>query len=77
VDREPLPEEAAALHELVEQLYRPLVPCDRPILEKRLEGVEVRDIAEQTGRSERAVYRVLADVRSHLRELLEAARQEE
>jgi RNA polymerase sigma-70 factor (ECF subfamily) len=73
VDREPLPEEAAALGEMVEQMLGKLVPRDRVILEQRLQGHSIEEIVEATGRSERAVYRVLAEVRQQLREVMERA----
>jgi len=73
VDREPLPEEAAALADLVEQLLGRLIPRDRPILEQRLQGHSIEEIATQAGRSERAVYRVLAEARDHLKQLLDSA----
>ncbi len=71
VDREPLPEEAAALGDLVERLLGSLVPRDRAILEQRLQGHGIEEIVAATGRSERAVYRVLAEARGHLKGLLE------
>jgi RNA polymerase sigma factor (sigma-70 family) len=73
VDREPSPGEAAALAETVEQLLGRLVPRDRLILEKRLQGYSIEEIVAEAGRSERAVYRVLAEVRQHLKGLLETA----
>lgn len=77
VDREPLPEEAAALGDLVEQLLTRLVACDRPILEQRLQGHSIEEIVTATGRSERAVYRVLAEARAHLKQLLDSAAPKE
>jgi RNA polymerase sigma-70 factor, ECF subfamily len=73
VDREPLPEEAVALGDMVEQLLKRLVSRDRVVLEKRLQGHNIEEIVAETGRSERAVYRVLAEARQHLRDLLELA----
>jgi RNA polymerase sigma-70 factor (ECF subfamily) len=72
VDREPLPEEAVSLGDLLEKLLGRLTPRDRTILEQRLQGHSIEEIVAQTGRSERAVYRVLAEARQHLKELLEA-----
>lgn len=71
VDREPLPEEAASLEDLVEQLLARLVPRDRAVLERRLQGQSIEEIVAETGRSERAVYRVLAEAREHLKGLME------
>jgi RNA polymerase sigma-70 factor (ECF subfamily) len=73
VDREPLPEEAALLGDLLEKLLGRLTPRDRVILEKRLQGHSIEEIVAATGRSERAVFRVLAEARQHLKELLESA----
>lgn len=66
-DREPLPEEVAMLTELIDRLLRRLDPERRPILELRLQGCTVEEIAAQLQISERTVHRILAGVREHLR----------
>lgn len=76
VDREPSPEDAAALAEVVERLLGRLTVRDRAVVEGRLRGGSVEEIVAQTGRSERAVYRVLAEARGHLKGLLEAGGEE-
>jgi RNA polymerase sigma-70 factor (ECF subfamily) len=70
-DREPLPEEAALLTELVEGLLRDLDPAHRPVLELRLQGYTVEEIAGRVGLAERTVHRVLAKVRDRLRQDLD------
>jgi RNA polymerase sigma factor (sigma-70 family) len=75
MDREPLPEEAASLGDLVQTLLGRLTPRDRTILEKRLQGHSIEEIVADTGRSERAVYRVLAEARQQLKALLECPGQ--
>jgi DNA-directed RNA polymerase specialized sigma24 family protein len=73
LDREPLPDEAVALGDLLEQLLSRLGPRDRVILELRLQGHEIKEICAQANRSERAVYRVLGEARQQLRDLLKNA----
>ncbi|WP_406698356.1 sigma-70 family RNA polymerase sigma factor [Singulisphaera sp. Ch08] len=60
---EPTPEEAAALADEVEQVLSQLSPFGRRVLELRLQGLQLSDIAEDTGRSERSVRRSLAQIR--------------
>jgi RNA polymerase sigma-70 factor (ECF subfamily) len=55
------------VREALERLPAPA----RKIVELRIEGHEVADIANQTGRSKRTVERVLRDARHHLRNLLD------
>jgi len=64
--REPTPLEAAALADEVESILRQLEPHHRPILELRLQGHNLEEIAEQLQCSERTVRRVLESVRSLL-----------
>lgn len=64
--REPSPIEAMILAEEVEQLMRGLEPMQRRMLELRLQGYDVEQIALDTGRSVRTVYRLLDHVREHL-----------
>jgi DNA-directed RNA polymerase specialized sigma24 family protein len=73
IDREPQPDEAAALADLVTGLMGRLASCDRAVLERRLQGHSIDEIVTLTGRSERAVYRVLAEARRHLKSMLESA----
>lgn len=64
--REPMPDEAAALVEELELMMRPLRPQARQVLELKLQGAGVEEIALQIGRTERTVRRVLEQVRDVL-----------
>ena len=57
--RDPSPEEAAALAELVEQILTPLDPLARKVVELRLQGYEMQEIAAQTGYCQRTIRRLL------------------
>jgi RNA polymerase sigma-70 factor (ECF subfamily) len=65
--REPTPEEAVLLTEVVENLLSGLpLPRDRQILELALQGEAASEIARQARCSERTVQRVLGRVRGQL-----------
>lgn len=64
--REPSPEEAVALADLVEHVMRPLDPEERRILELRLQGHSMEEIVARVGRCRHTVRRVLNDVRADL-----------
>ncbi len=67
LDREPQPEEAAALAETVEELFRVLDdPDERAILELSLQGLTATEIAEHLGRAERSVRRLRERLRKRL-----------
>jgi RNA polymerase sigma-70 factor (ECF subfamily) len=63
---EPSPVEAVALSELLEQVMGQLDPRERQMLELRLQGHNLDEIAEQTHFSRRTVRRTLADVKERL-----------
>jgi RNA polymerase sigma factor (sigma-70 family) len=65
-DREPTPEEAVTLADELEAVMSRLDACGRRVLELRLQGEPLAAIAQDTGRSERTVRRVLADIRGLL-----------
>jgi RNA polymerase sigma factor (sigma-70 family) len=65
---EPSPVEAVALVEEVESLMQRLEPQQRPMLEMRLQGWTLEEIAAATGRTERTVRRVLDRVKEWLTE---------
>jgi RNA polymerase sigma-70 factor, ECF subfamily len=68
LDREPQPDEAAALAETVEALFRNIDdPDERAILELSLQGHTATEISERLGRAERSVRRL----REHIRKRLE------
>lgn len=64
--REPSPEEAVALADLLEHVMRELDGEERHILELRLQGHSMEEIVALVGRCRHTVRRVLNEVRSHL-----------
>jgi RNA polymerase sigma factor (sigma-70 family) len=66
IDREPGPDEAVLLTEIVEALFRDLDADERPILELSLQGLTATEISEQLGRAERSVRRLRERVRKRL-----------
>lgn len=67
LDREPRPDEAAALAETVEALFRAVDdPDERQILELSLQGFTAAEISEKLGRAERSVRRLRERVRKRL-----------
>ncbi len=70
IDREPTPDEAAMLAEVVEQLLESLEPPERAIVELTLQGHDTRTIAHRLERSERTVQRVRQTVREHLEHVI-------
>ena len=63
---EPSPSEAAAFADLLEQAVRGLDPLQRRMVELRLEGYRLEEIAAEVRRSERTVRRVLEQVKARL-----------
>lgn len=73
LDREPLPDEAAALAETVEALFRTIDdPDERAILEMSLQGHTATEISDRLGRAERSVRRL----REHIRKRIERMQSE-
>ncbi len=72
MDREPGPEEAALLAEIVEGLMRDLDADERPILELSLRGYSTTEIGEELGRAERSVRRLRERIRKRLVRMQEA-----
>jgi len=66
MDREPSPQEAVLLTEVVEALFRDLDADERPILELSLQGFSASEISRQLGRAERSVRRLRERVRKRL-----------
>lgn len=64
--REPTPEEALALADEVQAVMKQLDAFKRRVLELRLQGEPLAEIAADTGRSERTVRRTLAELRQML-----------
>jgi RNA polymerase sigma factor (sigma-70 family) len=65
-DREPSPQEAIELSDELEATLAKLPPVARFIVELRLQGESLEQIAVRAQRSERTIRRVLADVRVEL-----------
>ncbi|MEZ6090020.1 MAG: sigma-70 family RNA polymerase sigma factor [Pirellulaceae bacterium] len=68
LDRQPLPDEAVMLTDLISHLLQPLDQRRRTMVTLRLQGYSIEEIAEQTGRTQRTVIRVLNLVREALRQ---------
>jgi RNA polymerase sigma factor (sigma-70 family) len=64
--REPSPVEAVGLAEQLEQVMRGLDPVERRMLELRLQGFNIDEIAAQTDCSERTVYRFVKRIKQQL-----------
>lgn len=64
--QEPAPEEAVALADVLEEVMRGCRPVDCRIIEMRLQGHTLEEIAAQTQRSEVTVWRVLKRVKEQL-----------
>ncbi|HJZ58992.1 MAG TPA: ECF-type sigma factor [Gemmataceae bacterium] len=67
---DPTPAEAAMLTDTVRELMARLDPVDQQILTLRLQGHTTAEIATAVGKSERTVFRVLEDIRDHVRHLV-------
>jgi RNA polymerase sigma factor (sigma-70 family) len=70
---EPTPEEAVALADELERVLAQLNTLGRRVLELRLQGARLSEIAEDTGRSERTIRRTLGQIRDLLAERLDDA----
>jgi RNA polymerase sigma-70 factor (ECF subfamily) len=69
VDREPTPLEAAALADLVQELFRGLNPPDRQTVSMLLQGYTAQEIANVMTCSERTVRRVRSRLKVKLKHL--------
>ena len=67
----------AVLQLTIQEALDLLPPGQREMLELRIQGHEVAEIAARTGRSKRTVERILQEVRARLRALLESAPADE
>ena len=66
LDHEPTPLEAAALADELQQVMRRLVPRERRILELRLQGYTIDEVAAQVGCGERTVRYLLKEITQQL-----------
>jgi RNA polymerase sigma-70 factor (ECF subfamily) len=71
--RTPSPLEATALAEVIEQAMDRLEPRERRMLELRLLGFSLEEIAADTKRSQSTVIRVLNEIRRQLEQVLSSA----
>jgi RNA polymerase sigma-70 factor, ECF subfamily len=69
LDREPSPDEAAALAETVEALFRALDADERPVLELSLQGHSAAEIGLKLGRAVRTVHRIRERIHKRLWQL--------
>jgi RNA polymerase sigma-70 factor (ECF subfamily) len=76
ITREPSPAETLAVLEEVELLTRGLTDVQRRMVELRLQGYLVEEIAEEVARSERTVRRVLDKVKDCLEQRLQESAAE-
>jgi RNA polymerase sigma factor (sigma-70 family) len=60
---DPTPEEALALADELERVFAQLDPFGRRVFELRLQGTPIEAIAQDTGRAERSIRRMLARIR--------------
>ncbi len=67
LDRQPSPDEAAMVSENLQLLMEDFPDLQRQMLQLRLQGYLIEEIAEQVGRSERSVRRVLDKARDWLK----------
>jgi RNA polymerase sigma-70 factor (ECF subfamily) len=66
VAQDPSPSAAVAVVDELQQLMADLAPLHRRMVELRLQGYQVREIAGETERSERFVRKVIEEVRARL-----------
>jgi RNA polymerase sigma factor (sigma-70 family) len=67
--QDPSPEEAAALADLLEAAMSGFKPLDRRMIELRLQGYELHEIAEETGRCVHTILRVVRRFRQTLEQM--------
>jgi RNA polymerase sigma-70 factor (ECF subfamily) len=73
MDREPSPEEAVMLAEVVEELLGEFDAADRAVIELSLQGCGTLEVSERLGRAERTVRRLRERARSLLQARLDGA----
>jgi RNA polymerase sigma factor (sigma-70 family) len=71
----PTPDELLAVSEELDRLVVSLPKRHREILDRRLQGESIPDIAEQVGRSERSIRRVLNACRDELEARFQSTRE--
>lgn len=73
IDREPTPDEAVMLTDMVEQTIRDFDPEDQAVIVLSLQGYTVREISVQLKRADRSVRRLRERVRKRLEHVLSDA----
>jgi DNA-directed RNA polymerase specialized sigma24 family protein len=68
LDREPSPEDAVIVQDLLEKLLRNASADERAVIERSLQGQEVKEIVTVTGLSERTVVRIRERFRRQLQQ---------
>lgn len=66
ISREPTPDHAAMLSEVMQELFGRLEEDERAMIELSLQGFSTQEISEKTGRAERSVRRLRERVRKFL-----------
>lgn len=66
LQRDPSPQETLAVLEEIEQLTSGLDPVQKQIVELRLQGYRIEEVAEEVHRSERTVRRVMDTIKRRL-----------
>ena len=69
--QEPTPQDAIDLSDELERVFSALDAFGRRVLELRMQGAQLSEIAEDTGRSERTVRRTLGQIRERLAKQLD------
>ena len=69
ISREPGPQDAAIVEELLGELTRNLTETQQQILQLKLMGFTNVEVSEQLNRSERTVYRLLGQLRSRMQKI--------
>jgi RNA polymerase sigma factor (sigma-70 family) len=67
---EPTPDEVAEVSEQLRLILEQITPQERTVLELRLTGQTIEDIANEVGRSQRTVRRLLENTRIRLEQVL-------
>jgi RNA polymerase sigma-70 factor (ECF subfamily) len=71
--REPTPDEAATLTDLVETLLKSFDAPDRVIVALHLQGYTIAEIEAESGRAKRTIFRVLDRARQRLKRLMKSS----
>lgn len=70
VGADPAPEDIVELVDTLQSFVSGVNPRERPILELRLQGLATNEIAQETGRAERSVRRILQNLRNDMERMV-------